>query len=218
VTQSDEVQQYFTRSALSFDALYAEGRMHPLVRFLNRQFRRDIYERFLLTMDHVRQYRLETAFDVGCGSGRYAVALAGMGLTRVLGIDFSPSMIEAARSHARGAPEAVCEFVCADFMQFDPRESFDVVIAMGVFDYVADPVPMLSKMRSLARHSVVASFPSISLYRTPIRKLRYRLKRCPVYFYDRPGIDRLAAEATFSRHEVIKIVGAGMDYFVSLFR
>jgi len=128
-------------------------------------------------------------------------------------------MIDLARRRVAGLDTAStrCELVTGDFLEHRTSEVFDLVIAQGVFDYVSDPLPFLQRMKERARHSVVASFPSISIYRTPIRKLRYRIKNCPVYFYDRAAIDRLAGSAGFSRHEIHKIKGAGQDYFVAFF-
>jgi SAM-dependent methyltransferase len=215
MTDSDaaRVRGYFTRSAVPFDALYGEDEMSPPMRWVNRTFRRDIYERYLRTVDHARRYGLTSALDVGCGSGRYVAGLAEAGVRRVVGVDFSPSMIELARRNAETVRGAATEFVCADFSEWEAEERFDLVIAMGFFDYVADPVPALARMRSFARHSVVASFPSVSLYRTPLRKVRYALKRCPVYFYTRGRVDSLAAAAGFSRRSIVKIQGSGMDHF-----
>jgi SAM-dependent methyltransferase len=214
-----DVEQYFTRAAAAFDSLYTQERVSPVVRFLNRNFRRDIYERFVLSIQHVRQNGLRSVLDVGCGSGRYAYAFAELGVKRIIGIDISPAMIELAKKLIAGAqrPNASLEFICGDFMQFKADESFDVVIAMGFFDYVSDALPVLSRMKRLATHSVIASFPSVSWYRTPVRKVRYRFKRCPVYFYEYESIVRLAKQAGFPRYDVHKIEGAGQDYFVALY-
>ncbi len=58
--------------------------------------------------------------DVGCGSGRYGLALAERGASRVVGVDFSPVMIELARSEAekRGVQDR-CQFIPADFAEAD---------------------------------------------------------------------------------------------------
>lgn len=220
MSETEKVKQYFTRSAAIFDALYSEKGMNPLMRFINRKFRRDISERFLLTMSHVDKYKLKTALDVGCGSGRYASGLAELGVIRIVGVDFSPPMIDLAVNHTRhiqGTNER-CKFVCCNFMEFQTKETFDVVIAMGFFDYIKDPIPVLEKMKTQANHSVIASFPSISIYRTPIRKMRYFLKRCPVYFYNPVKIHSFCSEVRFAKHEVVKIKGSGMDYFVTFFK
>ncbi len=217
--ETDNVRDYFTRAAATFDSLYAEREMGSLERAINRRFRRDIYERFLLTMEHVRKYQLKSALDIGCGSGRYLVGLLDAGLDRVVGIDLSPGMIELARAHIRDVDGATGsrELVTGDFLEYQTDERFGVAIAQGVFDYVSDPLTFLKKMKVATTHSVIASFPSISVYRTPIRKLRYRIKRCPVYFYDRSRIEGLASGAGFARHEIVKIKGAGQDYVVTFF-
>ena len=219
MSDAARVEQYFTRSAELFDSLYDAQNAACAVKWLNRTFRRDIYERFRLSLDHIQGHELQSVLDVGCGSGRYEVALAGVGVRRMVGLDISPGMIELARELTRNREltQASFEFVQQDFAAFQTSDTFDAVLAMGLFDYVRDPVPMLQRMRGFAGHSVIASFPSISWYRTPIRKVRYFAKRCPLYFYRRSGIDRLALEAGFARHEVTKIEGAGQDYFVAFF-
>jgi 2-polyprenyl-3-methyl-5-hydroxy-6-metoxy-1,4-benzoquinol methylase len=211
------IRDYFTRSATTFDSLYSQRQASSFTRFLNHRFRRDVYERFLLSIDHVRRFHLDSVLDVGCGSGRYAEAFAQLEVKRIVGIDLSETMIELAKTRTDHWSNK-CEFVCGDFMEFETGETFDVSIAMGFFDYVADPLPVLKHMRSLVAHSVVGSFPSISWYRTPIRKVRYRFKRCPVYFYRREEISLLGEAAGFARTHIQKIEGAGQDYFVTFYR
>ena len=179
------------------------------MRFLNQKFRHDIHERFILTMSHFQKYQLKTALDVGCGSGRYALGLAEIGVQRIVGVDLSPKMIELSENHTTPCTNGRFEFICGDFMEFQTAENFDTVVAMGLFDYIKDPALVLKKMLAHVNHSVVASFPSISIYRTPIRKMRYYLKRCPVYFYDRTQIASYASKIGFARHEVVKIKGRG---------
>jgi 2-polyprenyl-3-methyl-5-hydroxy-6-metoxy-1,4-benzoquinol methylase len=209
--------EYFTRSAEAFDSLYGETAQHPVMRWINARFRSDIYERFARSLAHFQRHGLTSCLDVGCGSGRYARALAETGLTRVLGVDVSPTMIELARRHTAGVAREGqrIDFLVADFGAFQTDERFDTVLAMGFFDYVRNPIPLLEKMRDLANHSVVASFPSYNFYRTPIRALRYRLKRCPVYFYDDRHVRALGVAAGFRSTRVDKIPGAGMDYFAT---
>lgn len=212
----DRVRKYFDSAATAFDSLYSESRMNPVERWMNRTFRRDISERFLLTLEHVRRHHAESVLDVGCGSGRYAAALLDMGVQHVTGIDVSPEMIALARKAVAGR-EGSSEFVVTPFEHYQPDRQFDVVVAMGFFDYVQDPIPVLGRMRALARHSVVASFPSISWYRTPIRKARYMHKKCPVYFYRPEDIRLMSLNAGFTRQETVSIEGAGMDHFTVFF-
>jgi SAM-dependent methyltransferase len=220
MTDLARVTDYFTRSAEAFDSLYGEAAQHPLMRWVNARFRSDIYERFARSLAHFQRHGLTSCLDVGCGSGRYARALAETGLTRVLGVDVSPTMVELARQHTAGVAREGqrVDFLVADFGAFETDERFDAVLAMGFFDYVRDPIPVLAKMAGLATHSVVASFPSRHFYRTPIREVRYRIKRCPVYFYDDRHVRALGAAAGFASTRVEKIPGAGMDYFVTFLK
>jgi SAM-dependent methyltransferase len=216
----ENIEEYFNRSAAAFDSLYSEKAQSSLMRMVNRHFRRDIYERFRLSLEHVGKYGLQTVLDVGCGSGRYELGLAELGIKRVVGVEVSPNMIRLAKQSVWTVDHlsTSVEFVNRDFMEFQTSETFDAVLAMGFFDYIRDPAPVLRRMRALASHSVVASFPSLSWYRTPIRKARYVAKRCPVYFY-RPGqVAALAREVGFTRCEVLKIGGAGQDYFAVFFK
>ena len=99
---AERVREYFTRSAVGFDSLYSEEKISPFMRLLNRYFRRDIYERYLRSLEHVRRYRLESILDVGCGSGRYELGLAQLPDTsRMVGIDFSSLMIALALENIR---------------------------------------------------------------------------------------------------------------------
>jgi 2-polyprenyl-3-methyl-5-hydroxy-6-metoxy-1,4-benzoquinol methylase len=217
MSEITKIGQYFTRAAADFDSLYSTEAQSRLTRLANKKFRRDIYERFRLTLAHVSKYALKSVLDVGCGSGRYELGLAQLGVERILAIDVSPGMVQLAKQALGNAPGNI-EFRNQDFADFQTSESFDLVIAMGLFDYVQDPTGILRRMGQFARHSVVASFPSISWYRTPIRKVRYFFKRCPVYFYRKADIESLAKGAGFARSEILKIDGAGQDYFVALFK
>jgi len=92
----------------------------------------------------------------------------------------------------------------------------DHVIVMGVMDYVEDPVGFLKALRPLVKVSAAISFPSRHWFRTPVRKVRYALRNCPVYFYTRNEIECMARTAGFSSVVINKIPGAGMDYHVWL--
>ena len=200
--------------------MYSLDKTTPFMRFMNRHFRNDIYERYLLTVNHVKAVKAQSVLDVGIGSGRYATGYAEAGVKRVVGVDISSSMLDLAREHVRrlNSKETKFEFVLSDIDAYHTADKFDVVVAMGFFDYISEPVPSLKKLREFCTHSVIASFPSISFYRTPLRKVRYAIKKCPVYFYRVEQIERLAHEAGFSKCQVTKIKGAGMDYVAILTR
>lgn len=207
-----DVRGYFERAAGSFDQLYNEDGQTPFWRWVNRQFRSDIVARYIYTCEHVRRSRASSVLDVGCGSGRYLAAFARMGVDRLVGIDLSQPMLDLARQQMTSAGHRNTELICANYDDFAPIERFDVVVAMGFFDYQADPVAVLERMRSMARHSVIASFPSRHWFRTPLRQIRYKMKKCPVYFYGHEQIAEMAGRAGYADVETTKLPGSGMDY------
>ena len=215
--QDRGVQAYFERAAEDFDLLYAPHRQGAVMRWVNRHFRSDIAARFLETLELAERIAPQSVLDVGCGSGRYLSALAAGGVKRLVGIDVSDAMIELARCETEGLSGADVELVRSDFLPWKTKETFDLIVAMGLYDYVADPLRMLKRMRALTQDAVIVSFPSRHWLRTPIRRIRYFLKKCPVYFYDRPAIESLGRDAGFATTEVAKIDRAGMDY-VAVFR
>ena len=210
---SQAVSRYFQGAADDFDAIY--GGKGLLGRWVDRTWRRDMYERFRLTFEACGDIADKNVLDIGCGSGRYSVEFAARGAAQVVGIDFAPRMVTLSQQHASNSGVGDrCRFIVEDFMQAEFTERFDICVAIGVFDYIASPKVFLDKMRSLADQKLILSFPSRSPIRTPIRKARYLLKRCPVYFYDRDQITNLVSG--LGRASIIKIPGQGMDFFVSV--
>lgn len=207
-----DVQTYFERAADSFDRLYTEDRQSPFMRWVNRHFRSDIAERFLRTLALADKIRPASVLDVGCGSGRYLEALARHGVRQLVGVDLSSPMLDLARQATKDVDAASIDLRCGDYMDIEFDEAVDMSVVMGVFDYVDEPEKMLQRLRKDSRRAVIASFPSKHWFRTPVRKLRYRIKRCPLYFYDPESIRELGKRAGFASVDIEKINGAGMDY------
>ena len=202
------VRSYFERTADSFDALY--GDHHTWSYRFNRVFRKGLFQRIERTEEAMEGMENFTVLDVGCGSGRNSALFADLGARRVVGIDFSAPMLGLAREYARAAGVSVqCEFIQADFLEYPFKETFDVVVALGVFDYVADPVGALKRMTELTNHKVVASFPGRSPLRAPLRKLRYALRGCPVYFYTGTRLRQICHEAGLAKFRIDKLASSG---------
>ena len=206
----EKVRSHFHETAGEFDAIYT-GEKGALGRWLDKVLRWDMYERFRRTVDECREPGLEV-LDVGCGSGRFSVAVARAGAAEVVGVDFAENMLEIARElAAKEGVGAKCLFQSFDFMEKKFNRQFDVTLAIGLLDYVADCVPFLRKMRRLSRKKVVATFPRKWTWRAPVRKVRLALRGCPVYFFTRGQVERLMAEAGFKSFSIDRI---GKIYFV----
>ncbi len=78
--------------------------------------------------------------DIGCGIGRWASRLVGIG-HRVVGIEPAPAMAERARATSAGLPTGSFEVIeaAAEDVGGDRIDGADLVVAMGSLQYCADP-------------------------------------------------------------------------------
>ncbi len=77
----------------------------------------------------------ETVIDAGCGSGRVTEALvARLPGGRVIGVDGSPSMIDAARERLGGD----AELFVADLLELDLDVESDAILSTATFHWIAE--------------------------------------------------------------------------------
>jgi ubiquinone/menaquinone biosynthesis C-methylase UbiE len=206
-------KKYWTKHASSWDSIYLDE--SAVARRMNLVFRKAIYERMRVALEAPGEFAGKSVLDVGCGTGRYAIECAKRGAERAVGIDFAPTMLEIARRHAAEAGvEDKCEFLQGDFSEFETDEKFDVVVANGFFDYMEDPTSVLSKLASLSRSLVIASFPGKSPVRNWLRKTRYGLQGCAVYFYAEKDLHELAAAAGIEDYSLQYVPHSGTGHML----
>ncbi len=87
--------------------------------------------------------------DVGCGTGRHALRLAGAG-AKVHALDFSPAMLERARQKAGAADVAFHVHDLAEPLPFADA-SFDRVVCGLVVDHIADLDGLFGELRRVCR-------------------------------------------------------------------
>jgi 2-polyprenyl-3-methyl-5-hydroxy-6-metoxy-1,4-benzoquinol methylase len=207
---------FFDSFADTFDTLY-DGRRNAVMRWIDRRFRSDMFARYALTFERLGDLTGKRGLDVGCGSGPYVAESLRRGAGHVVALDPAPRMLELTEQRVRalGLSDRLT-LVGGSFPESKPPGPFDFAIVMGVLDYVEDSVSFLGALRSLLAGKAVASFPSQHWFRTPLRRMRYRLRRCPLYIYREDQVRDVCRRAGFHRVEVVKIPGAGMDYHVCL--
>ncbi len=197
-TAPQRVRRRFTTKARQFDDLYEDER--PLVRLL----RPGLFRRRQLAVQTVAGYAQPSVLDVGCGSGRIGEFVLEAGAARYLGIDFSEPMIDLARTRLARFDDRVA-LVRDDFLSADIEGVFDVVLGLGLFDYLPNPEAFAARMfnHCAPGGSVVASFPAWSMIKGPIRKVRYEwIGDCPIFNYTREGIEATFLQAGFAHVEL----------------
>jgi 2-polyprenyl-3-methyl-5-hydroxy-6-metoxy-1,4-benzoquinol methylase len=210
MSKLEEVKHRFEWDAAGFAAIYRSDSL--AWRWVNRVLRKAIFARYEIAMRESGDVTGKAILDIGCGSGVYSIELARRGARRVLGLDFSEPMLEIARGSAReaGVGPAV-DFQRGEFLAHDfGDETFDVAIAMGVFDYLEEAQPFLTKMAQLSRGKILASFPKFSLVRGTARRMRYRLTgRGDVFYYTADEVSALATRAGIKRHRLVRLDSSG---------
>ncbi len=193
------VRNRFRSKAEEFDDLYEDER------FLVRLLRPGLFRRRELAVETVRSYENPSVLDVGCGSGRIGELVLEAGTAGYLGIDFSEPMIEMSRRRLERFGAAV-ELVSGDFLEVPVERRFDVVLALGLFDYLPDASRFARRMFELCEDggSMVASFPAWSPVKGPVRKIRYEwIGDCPIFNYTREGLDSMLGEAGFAQLDIL---------------
>jgi SAM-dependent methyltransferase len=196
---TERVRARFRQKARQFDDLYEDER--PLVRLL----RPGLLRRRNLAVETVLAYANPRVLDVGCGSGRIGEFVLDAGATRYVGVDFSEPMIDLARARLTRFGDRV-ELRVEDFLEAQLERRFDVILALGLFDYLPDPEPFARTMFSLCTPGgcVVGSFPAFSPVKGPIRKIRYEwIGDCPIFNYTRPQLEQMFGSSGFSPVEII---------------
>jgi len=93
------------------------------------------------TLDLVGSVEGLEILDAGCAAGWYSKTMLDMGARRVVGLDFSPSMIERSRERLRAYKKSSYEFYCHDLneeiAELEDR-SFHKVISSLALHYLED--------------------------------------------------------------------------------
>jgi SAM-dependent methyltransferase len=197
-------QRYFDKVPRQWDSLYSYE--NPVKYFLNKLFRKGLFERYRLTFENCGDLTGARILDIGCGTGRFSIECAKRGAGRVVGIDFAPSMIEFSQRVAEqmGVSEK-CRFIQGDFLSHKFDESFDVVLALGLFDYIKEPGALFNKIGQMSPRRFLASFPRFTLFWGIQRHIRYYwIRKCPIYYYTGAQIEKLCKDAGFEYIDVMQ--------------
>jgi SAM-dependent methyltransferase len=199
-TAPDRVRRHFRAKAQAFDDLYEDER--PLARLL----RPGLVRRRRLAVDTIAAAGQPRVLDVGCGSGRIGEFALLANCREYVGIDFSEEMIDLARARlARFGDRA--RLVLGDFLAEPIDGRFDVVLALGLFDYLPEPSRFAQRMWELCASGgcVVGSFPRWSPVKGPVRKIRYEwINDCPIFNYTDRELELLFKASGFGEIEILR--------------
>ena len=118
------------------------------------------------------------ALDVCCGTGAAMRMLRPLCRERVVGIDFSPGMLEVARQRTADSPgDAALEFVTGDVLEMTFDTEFDVATCFGACGHILprDELEFVERIRRALKPG--GRFVFVTCYPPPIWSRRYWLSR-----------------------------------------
>lgn len=208
-----KVRDHFHEDAERFDSIY-RTKKGIFARFIDDYWRGVVQKRLEVNVEKLEPLAGKSVLDVGCGSGRFCFEYAKHGATRVLGVDFAPAMIDIANHLAKEMKvDKACEFRVGAFPDIVKESDlpFDASTANGFFDYIAEPVPIIARMREMTRGKVIMSFPKAVEFRVPLRRLRFWMKGTPLFLYKEQQVKDILSQAGITNYEWINL---DRDYLV----
>jgi SAM-dependent methyltransferase len=207
--------QYWDGMVADFDSIYTGESKSTLDVLLDRWLRKDIYDRVVATVEGVSALGTnQLVLDVGVGTGRLCIPLGKAG-HRIVGVDFSPQMLEKAQANTTQAGVVgQCQFFQADLLTSMPETvkqqgSYAAAAILGVLDYIEDPSPMFANLKNLGLKRVYASFPRAGTLRCELRKLRYKVQGldCPLYFFTPEQVDQYGYQVMGAQKVTQQLMG-----------
>jgi len=207
-----DVTRFFDGYAQDFHGIYGRQNAATLGALIDRVTRKGMLRRFEETVHQCKEVNATSLLDVGCGPGIHDVILADKLSMKIRGLDIAPNMIEIARKNAeqRGVTD-LCDYSVMDFMEFEGGRDFDMSLSLGVVEYIEEPSAFIKKMIGHSKKRVLFSLPVKWHLLTPQRMVRYKLRNCPLRFYDKDDIARLMKLTGVSKYHVKRL---NRDYLV----
>jgi 2-polyprenyl-3-methyl-5-hydroxy-6-metoxy-1,4-benzoquinol methylase len=216
MNNQDHVTRFFKGYAQQFTNIYTHDNKNTINKLIDIFLRKSMFSRFNLAKSIFKECQISNLLDVGCGPGVHDLILASELKINITGIDVAPEMIEiAVRSFQELKIHTPYNFIVGDFKFFSNQHQFDAALSLGVLEYVDDPKFFIKKIFNTV--AVVACFSLPKKYHilTPQRSLRYRIRKCPLWFYTRSSIQKMLVDCEINKY---KIHDLGRDYLVAIYR
>jgi len=202
-SETNQVATFFEGYAKGFDSIYGHSEKRSgFQKLVDNLFRKTMFIRFQKTLNYTANPAIQSIVDIGCGPGHYCAAFLKQN-KKVLGLDLSEEMLKIGRQIASETGiGGEINFVKADYATYPLNEKYDAACLMGFFDYIKDPGIILVKLKTEIRKEVYASFPKSGDLLAYQRKVRYKLRHCPLYMYSKEEVTQLVRSSGFENFEI----------------
>jgi predicted TPR repeat methyltransferase len=211
--KSSYVKIFFDGYSKKFEKITGFSFENRVVLSLNLFFRQGMKRRYEYVLDIIREYKIRTVLDVGCGPGIHDIEIANKFNCDVTGIDFSEQMIELANLNLSTSGDQNCKFIISELSAYSSSQKYDLVFALGVFEYIENLEDAICMSLKLSRSHIIFSLPVKFDFWMPQRYFRYKLRNCPLFFYSKSGITKILHKLSVKNYKIIKF---NRDYIVHI--
>lgn len=170
--------------------------------------------RYDLVLKYSANPEIKTILDVGCGGGVYCEALLVAGKT-VTGLDIADGMLELAEQKTkRFAEQGKVNYVHSGYLEHHFTQQFDAAVLVGFFDYIKTPLDVFKKLEKEVTRELLMSFPKSGGFLGWQRKVRYKMRNCPLYYYSKSDLEVLFAKMGWQNKA--EIIDIDRDFFVRI--
>lgn len=213
VSETSDVATFFHGYAADFDSIYGHTKKRSAWdKFLDKYFRVSMRLRYELVLKYAGSNDITTILDVGCGGGVYCEALLNAGKI-VTGIDIAEGMLQLAEQKtAKFIQEGKVNYIHAGYLEHPFARKYDTAILVGFFDYIKTPVDIFKKLEKEVSKELLMSFPKSGGFLGWQRKVRYKMRNCPLYYYSKSDLESLLAQMGWQ--DKAEIFNIERDFFV----
>jgi SAM-dependent methyltransferase len=215
LTETKDVETFFHGYAADFDSIYGHTKARSAWdKFLDKYFRRSMKLRYDLVLKYASNPEIVSLLDVGCGGGVYCEALLNMGKT-VTGLDIAEGMLELAKQKTqRFIDQGSATYIHSGYLEYDFDHAFDAAVLVGLFDYIKTPLDVFKKLEKDISKELYMSFPKSGGFLAWQRKIRYKARNCPLYYYSKKDIEDLLGKMKWLQKATI--LDIDRDFFVKV--
>lgn len=214
---SQEVKSFFDGYASDFDSIYGHtDKRGPIDKLADKWFRKVMILRFKETLKRSANDSIKSIIDIGCGPGLYCVEFLKQG-KEVVAIDLAENMLTIAKDHIKkhaSDKNDKISYLHANYLEHSFDQQYDAACLMGFFDYIIKPVEVFEKLKKDINKEVYASFPKDGGFLAWQRKVRYKMRNCPLYLYTLEDIKSIMHQSGLDgKYEVVDF---GRGFFVKV--
>ena len=212
-SETKDVETFFHGYAADFDSIYGHTKKRGLAdKFLDKYFRKSMRLRYDLVLKYATSPEIKSILDIGCGGGVYCEALLIKG-KMVTGLDIAEGMLELAKIKTKSfVDQGKAKYIHSGYLEYDFKEKFDAAILVGFFDYIQRPEAVVKKLGKEITGELLMSFPKAGGFLAWQRKIRYRMRNCPLYYYTRKDLEDIFSVMGWGNK--IEIFDIDRDFFV----